>query len=217
MGVWKWGIPYIPWSSCASIFSPEQQGATGGLDLQVVANFDLLHLGVSHLQPEFCRVHPEYCNEYTSGIYEAWELDSDGPHICSTLWCSQVPTRGRVGENNDGGWPYLEPKGVPLHCNWSAGVFSGCIGSRGNQILTCLAQTMSWSWKFFQCMRARKMRGCIANIYNLYSTCTTQAIGHTPSKNPNEPTSNWSGIPIRVFDRAHRRSSNRSFRSWGSL
>lgn len=38
---------------------------------EVVANFDLLHLGVSHLQPEFCRVHPEYCNEYTSGIYEA--------------------------------------------------------------------------------------------------------------------------------------------------
>ena len=36
---------------------------------QVVANFDLLHLGVSHLQPEFCRVHPEYCNEYTSGFY----------------------------------------------------------------------------------------------------------------------------------------------------
>lgn len=139
----------------------------------------------------------------------------DGPHICSTLWCSQAPTRGRVGENNDGGWPYLEPKGVPLHCNW-AGVFSGCIGSRGNQIFTCLAQTMSWSWKFFQCMCAYRMRGCIANIYNLYSTCTTQAIGHT-WENPNEPTSNWSGIPIRVFDRAQRRSSNRSFRSWGNL
>ncbi|CAK9007084.1 Chitooligosaccharidolytic beta-N-acetylglucosaminidase (Beta-GlcNAcase) (Beta-N-acetylhexosaminidase) (Beta-hexosaminidase) [Durusdinium trenchii] len=40
---------------------------------QVVANFELLHLGVSHLQPEFCRVHPEYCNTYTKGFYEESE------------------------------------------------------------------------------------------------------------------------------------------------
>eukprot|EP00438_Fugacium_kawagutii_P020421 Skav231259 [mRNA] locus=scaffold411:784483:793747:- [translate_table: standard] len=38
---------------------------------EVVANFELLHLGVSHLQPEFCRVHPEYCSAYTSGLYES--------------------------------------------------------------------------------------------------------------------------------------------------
>ena len=35
----------------------------------VVANFDMLGIGVSHLQPEFCRLHPEFCNAYTASLY----------------------------------------------------------------------------------------------------------------------------------------------------
>eukprot|EP00928_Gymnodinium_smaydae_P064628 TRINITY_DN47910_c0_g1_i1.p1 TRINITY_DN47910_c0_g1~~TRINITY_DN47910_c0_g1_i1.p1 ORF type:complete len:584 (-),score=71.79 TRINITY_DN47910_c0_g1_i1:300-1826(-) len=35
----------------------------------VVANFNSLGLGVSQLQPEFCREHPEYCTEYTNDEY----------------------------------------------------------------------------------------------------------------------------------------------------
>lgn len=37
----------------------------------VVSNLEMLHIGVSHLQPEFCRIHPEFCNAYTASIYAA--------------------------------------------------------------------------------------------------------------------------------------------------
>ena len=35
----------------------------------VVANFNLQDLPVSSLQPEFCRLHPEFCDEYTRSLY----------------------------------------------------------------------------------------------------------------------------------------------------